>query len=120
MKTTPSSFTTATCAWWIPNGRNSNGSRVRDYLDYIAEHVESWSYLKFPYYRRLGWPAGTYRVGPLGRLNAAKRMATPLAQQEYVQFQQAARRQSRRRQPLLSLRPVDREPCMPSNGSSNC
>ncbi|MGO8836201.1 MAG: Ni/Fe hydrogenase subunit alpha [Limisphaerales bacterium] len=61
-----------------------------DYLDYIAEHVESWSYLKFPYYRRLGWPAGTYRVGPLGRLNAAKKMATPLAQQEYVQYQQAA------------------------------
>ncbi len=60
------------------------------YLDYIAEHVESWSYLKFPYYRRLGWPAGTYRVGPLGRLNAAARMATPLAQEEYLQFQQAA------------------------------
>ena len=62
-----------------------------DYLDYIAEHVESWSYLKFPYYRRLGWPAGNYRVGPLGRLNAATQMATPLAQQEYLQFQQTAK-----------------------------
>ncbi len=62
-----------------------------DYLDYIAEHVESWSYLKFPYYRRLGWPAGNYRVGPLGRLNAATHMATPQAQQEYLQFQQAAK-----------------------------
>lgn len=61
-----------------------------DYLDYLAEHVEPWSYLKFPYYRRLGWPAGVYRVGPLGRLNAAVRMATPLAQAEYLQFQQAA------------------------------
>jgi NAD-reducing hydrogenase large subunit len=61
-----------------------------DYLDFIAEHVESWSYLKFPYYRRLGWPAGHYRVGPLGRLNAAARMATPLAQAEYVKFQQSA------------------------------
>jgi NAD-reducing hydrogenase large subunit len=60
------------------------------YLDYIAEHVEPWSYLKFPYYRRHGWPAGTYRVGPLGRLNAATRMATPLAQKEYAGFQQAA------------------------------
>lgn len=56
------------------------------YLDYIAEHVESWSYLKFPYYRRLGWPGGVYRVGPLGRLNAAEKMATPLAQQEYERF----------------------------------
>jgi NAD-reducing hydrogenase large subunit len=61
-----------------------------DYLDYIAEHVEPWSYLKFPYYRRLGWAAGHYRVGPLGRLNAAARMATPLAQQEYTHFHQAA------------------------------
>jgi NAD-reducing hydrogenase large subunit len=60
----------------------------RRYLDYIAEHVEPWSYLKFPYYKKLGWPDGVYRVGPLGRLNAAERMATPLAQQEYERFQQ--------------------------------
>lgn len=71
-------------------GRELERFDGRDYLDYIAEHVESWSYLKFPYYRRLGWPAGTYRVGPLGRLNAAARMATPLAQQEYLQYRQAA------------------------------
>jgi NAD-reducing hydrogenase large subunit len=60
----------------------------RRYLDYIAEHVEPWTYLKFPYYKKLGWPDGVYRVGPLGRLNAAERMATPLAQAEYEQFQQ--------------------------------
>lgn len=60
----------------------------RQYLSYIAEHVENWSYLKFPYYRKLGWPDGAYRVGPLGRLNAAQKMATPLAQAEYRQYQQ--------------------------------
>jgi NAD-reducing hydrogenase large subunit len=60
----------------------------RQYLDYIAEHVEAWSYLKFPYYKKLGWPAGVYRVGPLGRLNAAEKMATPLAQQEYERFRE--------------------------------
>ena len=43
----------------------------RQYLDYIAERVEPWTYLKFPYYKSLGWPDGVYRVGPLGRLNAA-------------------------------------------------
>jgi NAD-reducing hydrogenase large subunit len=59
----------------------------RKYLDHIGERVESWSYLKFPYYKKLGWPDGTYRVGPLGRLNAAKKMATPLAQKEYQVFQ---------------------------------
>jgi NAD-reducing hydrogenase large subunit len=47
-----------------------------------AEHVESWSYLKFPYYKKLGWPGGVYRVGPLGRLNAAERISTPLAAEE--------------------------------------
>ena len=58
----------------------------RKYLDYIGERVEAWSYLKFPYYKALGWPKGTYRVGPLGRLNAAKRISTPLAQAEYQKF----------------------------------
>lgn len=53
-----------------------------DYLDYIAEHVESWSYLKFPYYKKLGWPKGVYRVGPLGRLNACDQIDTPLANAE--------------------------------------
>jgi len=54
----------------------------RNYLDYIAEHVESWSYLKFPYYKKMGWPNGVYRVGPLGRLNAADTIETPLAGEE--------------------------------------
>ena len=37
----------------------------KNYLDHIAEHVEDWSYLKFPYYKPLGYPEGAYRVGPL-------------------------------------------------------
>jgi NAD-reducing hydrogenase large subunit len=56
------------------------------YLDYIAEHVESWSYLKFPYYKKLGWPKGVYRVGPLGRLNAVEKINTPLANEEHKVF----------------------------------
>ena len=58
----------------------------RTYLDYIAEHVEDWSYLKFPYYKKMGFPQGVYRVGPLGRLNASDRMATPLADTELKAF----------------------------------
>lgn len=57
-----------------------------DYLDYVAEHVESWSYLKFPYYKKMGWPAGVYRVGPLGRLNVAEKIDTPLANAELKNF----------------------------------
>ncbi len=39
------------------------------YLDYISEAVEPWSYMKFPFISRLGYPNGMYRVGPLARLN---------------------------------------------------
>lgn len=53
------------------------------YLDYIAEHVEDWSYLKFPYYKKMGWPNGVYRVGPLGRLNMVDLVETPLAAEEF-------------------------------------
>ncbi|NTW12188.1 MAG: Ni/Fe hydrogenase subunit alpha [Anaerolineales bacterium] len=57
-----------------------------DYLDYIAEHVENWSYLKFPYYKKLGFPNGVYRVGPLGRMNAVTHIGTPLANEEHTLF----------------------------------
>jgi len=70
---------------------DSNGNQLekfdgRNYLDHIAEHVESWSYLKFPYYKKLGWPGGVYRVGPLGRLNASDKITTPLANAELKLF----------------------------------
>ncbi|HZT75794.1 MAG TPA: Ni/Fe hydrogenase subunit alpha [Vicinamibacterales bacterium] len=57
----------------------------------IAEAVEPWSYLKFPYYAPLGYPAGMYRVGPLARLNAASTCGTPLADAELAEFRQLGR-----------------------------
>lgn len=60
-----------------------NGS---NYLNYVAEHVEDWSYLKFPYYKKKGYPEGCYRVGPLGRLNVCDRISTPLANDEFKLF----------------------------------
>ena len=61
-----------------------------EYLDYVAEHVEPWSYLKFPFLKKIGWKglidgqnSGLYHATPLSRLNAADGMATPLAQKEY-------------------------------------
>jgi NAD-reducing hydrogenase large subunit len=59
---------------------------IANYLDFIAEHVEPWSYLKFPYYKKLGYPDGVYRVGPLGRLNLAEKIDTPLANDELKIF----------------------------------
>jgi NAD-reducing hydrogenase large subunit len=67
---------------------NAGGEIVHDqvppskYLDYISEAVEPWSYMKFPFISALGYPQGMYRVGPLARLNACSRMATPLANTE--------------------------------------
>lgn len=56
------------------------------YLAHVAEHVESWSFLKYPYYRKLGWPDGFYRVGPLGRLNVVDKIGTPMANSELKLF----------------------------------
>ncbi len=61
-----------------------------EYLENIAERVEPWTYVKFPYLKKVGWKgfvggqdSGVYRATPLSRLNAADGMATPLAQAEY-------------------------------------
>jgi len=61
-----------------------------EYLDHIAEHVEPYSYLKYPYLKARGWHGfqegqGTsiYQAAPLARLNAADGMATPRANEEF-------------------------------------
>jgi NAD-reducing hydrogenase large subunit len=59
-----------------------------DYLNYIAERSVNWSYLKYPYYKPLGFEKGIYRVGPLARLNVCTRMRTELAQREFELFKQ--------------------------------
>jgi F420-non-reducing hydrogenase large subunit len=73
-----------------PEGKEFVEFAPHEYLNIIEEHVEAWSYVKFPYLKKVGWKgfvggsdSGIYRVGPLGRLNASEGMATPLAQQEY-------------------------------------
>jgi NAD-reducing hydrogenase large subunit len=72
------------------NGKLLDQFDGRNYLDYIAEHVEDWSYLKFPYYKKLGWPQGVYRVAPLGRLNVADCISTPIANEEFKKFKALA------------------------------
>lgn len=57
-----------------------------DYASYIGEAVESFSYLKSPYYKPMGYPEGMYRVGPLARLNISSECGTPLADQELAEF----------------------------------
>lgn len=56
------------------------------YAEFIGEAVEPWSYMKFPYFKAVGYPDGAYRVGPLPRLNVAERCGTPLADEELKWF----------------------------------
>jgi F420-non-reducing hydrogenase large subunit len=78
-----------------PNGTLHAEYEPKDYLDYVAEHVEPYSYLKYPYLKKVGWKgfvdgveSGVYKATPLSRLNVSNGMATPLAQAEYERFYQ--------------------------------
>jgi F420-non-reducing hydrogenase large subunit len=73
-----------------PEGKEFTKFKPSEYLDHITERVEPWTYVKFPYLKKVGWngfidgvDSGVYRVAPLARLNVADGMATPLAQAEY-------------------------------------
>ena len=60
------------------------------YGEYFGEATEPWSYLKFPYYKPLGYPKGMYRVGPLARVNICDYIDTPLAEEERKHFKALA------------------------------
>ena len=74
---------------------DADGQRIlddvdcQDYLAHFREEVKSWSYMKFPYLKKLGPEQGWYRVGPLARLNVADFIPTPLAQKEFEAFRAA-------------------------------
>jgi F420-non-reducing hydrogenase large subunit len=76
-----------------PDGKEFVKYAPKDYLNVIAEHVEPWTYLKFPFLKEVGWKgfvdgkdSGVYKATPLSRLNAADGMATPKAQEAYEEF----------------------------------
>lgn len=73
-----------------PDGKEFVKFKAKDYTKHIEEHIEPWSYITFPYLKKVGWKgfvdgaeSGVYRVAPLARLNASNGMVTPLAQEEY-------------------------------------
>jgi len=76
-----------------PDGSIVGSFEGNEYQDYVAEHTVPWSYLKFPYLRKVGWKgltdgkdSGLYRVAPLSRLNVANGIPTPKAQAAYERF----------------------------------
>lgn len=68
---------------------NHEGQKIFDHVDYqeyhkyIAEEVRSWTYMKFPFIKKIGPENGWYRVGPLARLNTCDFIPSPLAQREF-------------------------------------
>jgi F420-non-reducing hydrogenase large subunit len=76
-----------------PSGREFARFDVHEYQKYIAEHVEPWTYVKFPFLKSVGWndfsdgeKSGIFSVAPLARLNANEGMATPKAQAAYEEM----------------------------------
>ena len=74
-------------------GKELHRYEAKDYADYVAEHVEPWTYLKFPYLKQRGWKgfregidSSIYCATPLARLNVAERMATPRAQEAFEEM----------------------------------
>ncbi len=75
------------------NGKEICKFTAQQYRDYVAEHVEPWSYMKFTFLKPRGWKGfeegpdtSIYSVAPLARLNAADGMATPKAQAAYEEY----------------------------------
>lgn len=76
-----------------PEGKEFCRYKPAEYLEHVAERVEPWSYLKFPYLKKVGWKgfvegmdSGIYRATPQSRLNAADGMNSPLAQEAYEEY----------------------------------
>ena len=65
-----------------------DGMAAQDYQEFIGEATVPHSFLKAPYFRRLGFPDGIFRVGPLARLNVAARCGTELADAEFAEYHQ--------------------------------
>ena len=84
-------FTTGALRLIDPAGKVIEDGMLADrFSEVIGEAVEPYSYTKFAYYKPFGYPEGSYRVGPLARLNIVKTMGTPLADKELAEFKQIA------------------------------
>ncbi|HOI70715.1 MAG TPA: Ni/Fe hydrogenase subunit alpha [Methanobacterium sp.] len=72
---------------------DSTGNMVHEfepenYLDYIEEKVQPWSYMKFPYLKQIGFPDGSYRVGPMARLNVINNIPTEKASEMFAEYKE--------------------------------
>ncbi len=71
-----------------PAGNSVHEFAPDDYLDYIEEKVQPWSYMKFPYLKQIGFPEGNYRVGAMARLNVIDNVPTERASELYAEYKE--------------------------------
>ena len=92
-----------------PDGKEFAKYHPKEYPDHIAEHVEPYSYLKYPFIKKIGWKgfvdgkdSGVYAATPLSRLNVSDRMATPRAQEHFERMYETfgSKKTNGRRQPV--------------------
>ncbi|HTP66476.1 MAG TPA: Ni/Fe hydrogenase subunit alpha [Geobacteraceae bacterium] len=76
-----------------PEGKELCKYAPAEYMKVVAERVEPWTYLKFPYLKQVGWKglvdgmeSGVYRATPQARLNVAEGMNTSGAQAAYEEY----------------------------------
>jgi F420-non-reducing hydrogenase large subunit len=76
-----------------PQGREFARYHPSEYPEHVAERVETWTYLKFPFLKKVGWKgftdgpgSGVYCSTPLSRLNVSDSLATPRAQEQFERF----------------------------------
>lgn len=70
---------------------NSNGDLKaeideKNYMDCIEEKTFSWTYAKFAYFEKYGWPDGIFQVGSMARMNVSKKISTEMANDELNYF----------------------------------
>uniref|UniRef100_A9A8W9 Nickel-dependent hydrogenase large subunit n=1 Tax=Methanococcus maripaludis (strain C6 / ATCC BAA-1332) TaxID=444158 RepID=A9A8W9_METM6 len=75
-----------TLRFMSPDGKQITDFKPSEYLDNIGEHVVEHNYVKYPYNKKVGYPEGLYRVGPLGMINVCDSMPTPLAEEARKDF----------------------------------
>ncbi len=71
-----------------PSGNPVVEFEPEDYLNYIEEKVEPWSYMKFPYLKQIGYPDGNYRVGPMARLNVIDNIPAEKAAELFAEYKE--------------------------------
>lgn len=66
----------------------ADGVDPRTYRDHIGELARPDTYLKATFWKAFGHPEGTYRVGPLARLNVADRLGSPEADDRLGEYRE--------------------------------